>query len=128
MDSDLSSFPDLAKCPSTKKGALSVINTLTPNLLRLWRRERLACHTDDLVAIINLVAGDIRVEPRSTVCAKLKKANPKLDLIDYVTKPAPNNRSCKGSVVGHEGSITIWVIVGFADGSICALPTVLLRS
>jgi hypothetical protein len=103
---------DLSAYPATKLGAWEMIEALTPSILSLWRTERQQRLTDDLIAVINARSN------RVTVYQKMKKRLPTLDLLEYVSKkPSASN-----------GSICIWVIIGFHSGQLCCLPLTIAYS
>jgi hypothetical protein len=109
---------DLSAYPATKLGAWEMIEALTPRILSLWRTERQQRLTDDLIAVINARSNLVKMDSRVTVYQKMKKRLPTLDLLEYVSKkPSASN-----------GSICIWVIIGFHSGQLCCLPLTIAYS
>jgi hypothetical protein len=103
---------DLSGYPPTKAGAWEMIEALTPNIVSLWRFERKQQSTDDLIVVVNARSNLVKVDNRLTVLQQIKKRSPTLDLLDHVSKkPTTSN-----------GSICVWVIIGFQTGQLCCLP------
>jgi len=103
---------DLSAYPATKVGAWEMVEALTPRIIKLWKTEREERLSDDLIAVINVRLNSVKVDSRLSVCRQIRKKLPTLDLLEHVSKKpsAPN------------GSICIWVIIGFLTGQLCCLP------
>jgi hypothetical protein len=102
---------DLSAYPATKVGAWGMVEALTPAIIGLWRTERQQ-HTDDLIAVVNVRSNHVKVDSRIRVYQQMKKRLPTLDLLEHLSrKPDASN-----------GSICIWVMIGFQTGQLCCLP------
>lgn len=89
-----------------------------PSLVDLWRTERRLHQTDDLIAVINVRSSVVKVDRRLAVYEQLKRRLPTLDLLEHVEKkPDASN-----------GSICIWVVIGFCSGQLCCLPLTIAYS
>jgi hypothetical protein len=109
---------DLSSYPATRLGAWEMVAALAPDILNLWRDERQRYLTDDLIAVINARSNRIKVESRTAVYQQMKRRLPTLDLLEYVSKK-PN---------ASNGSICIWVVIGFQTGQLCCLPLTIAYS
>lgn len=104
---------DLSEYPATKYGAWEMVDAITPDIVRLWRSERRNWQTDDLIVVVDARANAIRVARRTNVYTQIKRYSPDLDLLEHFSKP-PRNSS--------NGSIKVWVMIGFQNGGLGALP------
>jgi len=103
---------DLSVYPATKVGACEMIEAITPAIISLWKTERQQHLTDDLIAVVNARSNHVKIDSRTKVYQQMKKKIPTLDLLEHLAKkPETSN-----------GSICIWVMIGFQTGQLCCLP------
>lgn len=103
---------DLSEYPATKDGAWEMVDALTPDIVQLWRVGRRSCQTDDLIVVVNARSNVVKVAARAKVYSQFKRQIPDLDLLEYVSKPPRTSN----------GSIRVWVVIGFRNGGLGCLP------
>ena len=108
---------DLSAYPPTKQGTQEILRVSADTIHKLWKAKR-ARHTDDLVVIIDTKENTVRLEPRTKTCAKLKRHNPKISLLDSLERPAP----------GPVGAISLWCITGFTQGPVFVSPITIAQN
>lgn len=113
--------PDLSEYPATPQGVEDLKKDLHALIVDMWKTER-ASKTDDVVAVINAQTNKIHLDTRSRIYRQLREINPppesKRDILDWLREPAPS----------QAGNVTIWSIVGFANGRFRVSPMTLARS
>jgi hypothetical protein len=110
--------PNLSSYPPTMEGTKDILTVLTPAIRKLWRSEREQHNSDDLVVVIDTRTGTVKLSTRSSTYSQLIKHNQKISLLPRLKSKAPS----------PNGTITIWSIIGFAEGPVFISPVVLARS
>ena len=103
---------DLSSYPATELGAQQMIADLTPQIVRLWKSERVLCQTDDLVALIHADSDTVRMDYRTAVASRIRQHTYGDDLLERVTRQ-PHHVN---------GTVKIWALIGFPEGQLCVLP------
>jgi UDP-N-acetyl-D-mannosaminuronic acid transferase (WecB/TagA/CpsF family) len=89
-----------------------MIEDLTPQIIKLWKEERVLCNTDDLVALIHADSNKVRMDYRTAVAQRIKQHVYGADLLERVTRH-PHHTN---------GTVKIWALIAFPEGQVCVLP------
>ena len=103
---------DLSSYPATEIGAQRMIDDLSPQIIKLWKEERILCQTDDLVALIHADTDSVRMDYRIAVAKRIRQHTYGQDLLDRVTRQPQH----------VNGTVKIWALIGFPEGQLCVLP------
>lgn len=112
------SHDDLSQFPATVEGAQAIMSTVREDIIKMWRSERHSSSTDDLVAVINAGANQLKLLNREAVWGSVKQFAPELDLLPYLdSKPE-----------ARYGTVRIWAFIRFGTGRMCLIPMTLAYS
>lgn len=89
-----------------------MVDDLAPQIIKLWKSERLLCQTDDLVALIHADTNNVRIDYRTAVAQRIKQHLHGADILELVARQ-PSHRN---------GTVKIWALIGFPEGQVCILP------
>lgn len=103
---------DLSGYPPTELGAQRMIDDLTPQIIKLWKAERVTCQTDDLVALIHADTDTVRMDYRTAVAQRIRQHTYGEDILERVGRQ-PHHTN---------GTVKIWALIGFPGGQVCVLP------